>query len=185
VDLPLHLLVVNAGRMAKMRKGHKPIPLPDEDRLYIYENCGDHFVQMIGRGRKGHFVDPLLKLYFHIPLMLVSNDDVPNGHANGTRVLLEAVILKPTITLSTIILDGLQCPCVDATLVDHFICSLDGCPWKVFRVSPKKFTCRVRVPVPRQYAPSLKKQIRFRVSMVQLPLLVNNATTGHKLQGQT
>ena len=29
---------------------------------------------------------PLLKLSEGMPLMLVSNDDAANGHANGTRV---------------------------------------------------------------------------------------------------
>jgi hypothetical protein len=64
------------------------------DRQYILESCGDHNVRVRNKGRKGHFVDPLLKLYYHVPLLLVSNDDVPNGHANGTRVLLEWVVLK-------------------------------------------------------------------------------------------
>jgi hypothetical protein len=180
---PTHLLAITAGLMQRVQQ-KSSVPLQEQDRLYIYENCGDHLVTSgSGKGNRGHFLDPLLKLYFHVPLMLVSNDDVPNGHANGTRVLLEAVVLKPNVTTNTISIDGFQCPSVDANLVHHLVCSLDGDPTKIFRISPRTITCRVKIPVPSQFA-SACKHLPTSISMVQLPILVNNATTGHKLQGQ-
>ena len=60
--------------------------------------------------------------------MPVSNDDVPNGHANGTRVLLEAVVVKEGVSPCTMEIDGLKCPVVEASEVDHIICSLERKP---------------------------------------------------------
>jgi hypothetical protein len=156
------------------------------DILYIYEHCGDHVVQSRTRGNKGHFVDPLLKLYHHIPLMFISNDDVPNGHANGTRVLLEKVFLKCSTTTDMIELDGHRLQCVDATSVDYLLCTLESNPSKLFKVQPKTFTCSIKAPLPTSFGITASTlTIDLKVAMTQLPVLVNNATTGHKLQGQT
>ena len=156
-----------------------------DDRQFIYENCGDHRLQSRVMGRKGHFVDPMLKLYYQAPLMLVSNDDVPNGHANGTRVLLEAVVLNENKTTETVCLDGLNCPAVEASWVDHFVCSLEEHPGKIFHIKPRDLLCSAKAPIPRDIGGSVKATIKFNMSLIQLPLVVNNATTGHKLQGQT
>jgi PIF1-like helicase len=186
--LPEHMLVVTAGLMTKIpKKGGKAnsTPLSASNRQYIYEHCSDHTIRDQTRNRKGHFVDPLLKLYYHAPLMLVTNDDVPNGHANGTRVLLEAVVLKKDVITTTISLDGYQCPTIDADLIHHLFCSLDGNPSKIFFITPRSFNCSVKVPVPRHFGAVGQASVRFKISMTQLPILINNATTGHKLQGQT
>ncbi len=117
--------------------------------------------------------------------MLVSNDDVPNGHANGTRVLLEAVVLKEGVSTDTISIDGKGCQAVDADCVDHLLCSLEGNPSKLFHIQPKKMTCSIKAPIPRHMGGNARATINFTVELVQFPLIANNATTGHKLQGQT
>jgi hypothetical protein len=185
---PEHMVVIMAAKMTKVqkKKGCK-LPLSAEDRRYVYEHCGDNKVTVRGMSKqsKGHFVDPLLKLYYHAPLMLVSNDDVPNGHANGTRVLLETVVLKSNTQLSTVSIDNLECPAIHADLVDHIICCLEGNPSKKFYISPKTLTCSVDAPIPTQFGALNKSTVRLSIEMTQIPIIVNNATTGHKLQGQT
>jgi hypothetical protein len=175
--------------MQQKNTGGQSVPCGDDNRNYIYENCPDQRVAVKTGGKnKGHFVDPLLKLYYHIPLMLVSNDDVPNGHANGTRVLLEAVVLNEgESAIETISFDGLKCPVVGASAVNHLICSLDGNPDKIFLIQPKNLTCRVKAPFPKKLLPfaPLKATVNLTVSLTQFPVIVNCATTGHKLQGQT
>jgi hypothetical protein len=183
-----HILAIRADNMAHA-PSHKPcIPFKTAEMHYIYENCPDHRVQVKSSYRRcGHHVDPLLKLYYHIPLMLLSNDDVPNGHANGTRVLLEGIVLThdlPTQNPDTVSFDGLPCLVVNATDVDHLICSLEGNPTKLFFVCPKKFICTVATQYVTPFTSTTIK-VLLSVSLTQFPVLVNNATTGHKLQGQS
>jgi hypothetical protein len=182
---PTHMVVVKAGAMQRQRKGKTKSDMGLGDRYYIYEYCADHRVRARIKGRRGHFVDPMLKLYYHVPLMLVSNEDVPNGHANGTRVLLEAVVLKEQCNTETLTIDGLKCPSVEATSIEHLVCSLENNSEKIFLIQPKTFLCTVKAPVPRQFGGCTNSSVTFTISINQFPLLVNNATTGHKLQGQT
>jgi PIF1-like helicase/Helitron helicase-like domain at N-terminus len=183
--IPDHVLVVRADNMMRLKTSGAKVAMGLVDQHYLFEHCGDHQVRAKVNGRKGPFVDPLLKLYHHVPLMLVSNEDVPNGHANGTRVLLEAVILQESIVPDNISIDDLPCRAVDASAVHHLLCSLEGNPSKLFRITPKTLICNTTAPIPGHIAGPIKSSIKFNVSMTQLPLLVNNATTGHKLQGQT
>ena len=183
--LPDNILVVRGSDMQRVLKNGARVDLQPADLNYIFEHCGDHQVSTSGRGKKGHFVDPLLKLYLHIPLMFTSNDDVPNGYANGTRVLLLSVVLKPFTSLDTISIDDHQCHSVDAGSIEYIVCCLDGNPDKLFHVRPKSTTCQVKAPLPNSFGATSATTINFKIVMTQLPLLVNNATTGHKLQGQT
>ena len=185
---PKHILAVKASNLVRLtKKSGTKHPLSNQDKQFIYENCADNNVQSKSRGRgKGHFVDPMLKLYYHIPLMLVTNKDVSRGHANGTRVLLEGVILKHGATTELVKIDNMDCPAVDASLVDHFVCSLEGEPNKLFHIEPEKMTCTLRAPLPKHLGGNnTKAKITFSIACEQLPLIVNNCTTGHKLQGQT
>ena len=171
--------------MVRKTTGGKAIPMQREDTDYLLENCGDHSVRVQSKGNKGHFVDPLLKLYYHIPLMLVANDDVPNGHANGTRVLLESVVLKEGASIRTITLDDRDCWCVEAADVEHLLCKHVEVETKTFKLVPKSLTCKAKVPVPKSLGGSQKSTISFTLALKQISVLVNSATTGHKLQGQT
>ena len=155
------------------------------DIQYIYENCGDYRATTGARSSKGHFVDPFLKLYHNIPLMFVSNEDVPNGHANGTRVLLKQVILTPGSVPELISIEGHKCLSINADSIHCIICSLDNNPLKLFHVRPKTFTCHITAPIPNTFGAPTDATIKLKIVMTQLPVLVNNATTGHKLQGQT
>ena len=145
----------------------------------------DNRVRALVKGRKGHFVDPLLKLYYHAPLMLVSNDDVPNGHANGTRVLLESLVLKADAMMNTMLVDGKACNSVDACDVHHLVCSMENDRSKIFKIKPRNLACSVKAPIPSVFGVSSDKSMHVSVRMTQLPLICNVATTGHKLQGQT
>jgi hypothetical protein len=182
---PSHMLVVKAGDMVRTTKSGGKHPMGEDDKEHVYENCGDHKLRAKVFGRNAHFVDPMLKLHCRIPLMLVTNDDVPNGHANGTRVLLEGVVLKDGITTEIMLVDGIRCPSVDASNVNHFVCSSQANSDKLFLIQPKAMACAAKAPIPSHIGGTVQATINFNVTLTQLPVLVNNATTGHKLQGQT
>ena len=132
---------------------------------------------------KGHFVDPLLKLYYGVPMMLLTNEDVPNGHANGTRVVLKQVVLHDDAVPKVEAFDGTNCRCVHANDVMHLLCETTS--GKLFKIKPKRMTCSLKVPVPAESAPKENSFLKFSTRLTQLPLIANSATTGHKLQGQT
>jgi PIF1-like helicase/Helitron helicase-like domain at N-terminus len=184
-EQPPYIIAVKASNMMRVTKSKTKVEMGVQDKQYVYENCGAHRVRARVQGRQGHFVDPMLKLYHHIPLMFVSNEDVPNGHANGTRVLLEGIVLKEDIVPSTLLIDGLKCPTVEASSIDHLVCSLVDKKEKIFYIRPKTFNCSVRAPVPKDIGGYTEASVNLNVSLFQFPVLVNNATTGHKLQGQT
>ena len=129
------------------------------------------------------FLDRIQKS--HIPLMLLSNTDVPNGHANGTRVILQSIVLNDGAQCSQSKIDNRPCKIVQAHDVNYLLCTKEDDPTKVFKIEPKQLTCQVSAPVPKIYGASSKSSIKFSVTLQQLPLVANNATTGHKLQGQT
>jgi len=181
--------VVKAGNMVRQKKPGKKFPLGENDKHYLLENCGDQRVKAKVMGKNGHFVDLMLKLHYRIPLMLVTNNDVPNGHANGTRVVLESVVLKEGVSPSKVSLDGLECPTVDTSDVDHFVCTSETVsksdPVKMFHIKPRSMKCAIKAPLPKSIGGNVQATVNFTVGLRQLPMLVNIATTGHKLQGQT
>ena len=117
--------------------------------------------------------------------MLVSNDDVANGHANGTRVILRSAVLKPSASVDIEKVDGKPCRIVSADDVDHLICHLDGDETKIFKIASKKMTCVVKAPIPTYLGSLSSATIQLTVQMTQFPMIPNYATTGHKLHGQT
>ena len=182
---PNAFIVIKASGMTRKEKSGKLSPLLPADRKFIYENCSDSRVtSKTGRG-KGHFVAPLLQLHKGQPLMLVSNEDVPNGHANGTRVLLDSVVLLRDASIDSILIDKKPCRAVEAKDVDYLLCHLDGDTSKTFKIRCKKSTCSVVAPIPRPYGPPINATMKMTVQMLQFPVVPNYATTGHKLQGQT
>jgi hypothetical protein len=182
------MVAITASNMTRLSASGKAHPLQSSDRKFIWENCGDHCLTLKGKKRKGHFVDPLLKLYHNAPLMLVANEDVSNGHANGSRVLLKAVIIKPTVPVErstqTIKLDGLECPLLHASDVEHLVCVSERNNNDIFCIQPKQMTCKVNSPIPNNLGGNIGTKIQFTMKLEQIPVLVNNCTTGHKLQGQ-
>ena len=78
-----------------------------------------------------HFLDSFLNLYLHSPLMFMSNDDVPNGHAIGTRVLLSVVLKHSSSSYMN---------SIEETSIEYIDCCLDGNPNKIFHVGPISFT---------------------------------------------
>ena len=65
-------IVIKAGEMSRKLNCGKKVPMGSSERQYIFENCADHRVTVKskskkgGGGSKGHFVDPMLKLHYHI-----------------------------------------------------------------------------------------------------------------------
>ena len=173
-----NMLVVKASDIKIRKPGKKEISMSIQDQQHVFENCGDNRVTTNcgGSKGKGHFVDPLLKLYYGVPMMLLTNEDVPNGHANGTRVFLRKVVVNDNADLKVEAFDGTRCRCIQAGDVMHLICESES--GKLFKIKPKRMTCSMKVPAPTESAPKADSFLKFSTRLTQLPLVTNNATTG-------
>lgn len=152
----------------------------------IWGSCGDSKVRT--RDKSEHPIDPFLKVHLGIPLMHTENEDVPNGIANGTLCSLDNVVLNPGVTEDAFTLmqiDGYWVRCIDANNVQHLVCKFEGDNSNdTFNVLlKKKRPCRIAVPM--ELFGLGTSQTRVNASITQFPVLINHATTGHKLQGMT
>jgi hypothetical protein len=119
-------------------------------------------------------------------MMLTKNENVQKGLANGTLGLFERLVLKPGAAqfLEIEKIDGYYVRTIDAKHVDHIICSFDNTEGKEFPVFLERITATAMYPftlVAGADPVEMSMQVRFDA----FPLLPNNATTGHKLQGKT
>ncbi len=150
----------------------------------FWEGCGEDDVKCAKiEGR----VDPVLKLHRRCRVMLTKNLKVTSGLANGTCAIVEQVVLKHGEVVSFIILDnGTQVPAVLASQVSHLILSHTSdriLPHK-FRMEPRKYSIKAKLPKAESLRVNEKDKDVIEMKISQLPVVSNDATTGHKLQGR-
>jgi hypothetical protein len=149
----------------------------------MWSGCSDCHIKT--SGDQGKFVDAFLKLSTHIPLMYTENHDVPNGIANGTLCHLVKVVLHTDVTendFRIMNIDGYHVRTIDATKVDYLLCRVDGST-RTFEVRADHVSCKIDLPI--QLIPGETTRKIVRATINRFPVLINHATTGHKLQGQT
>ena len=127
----------------------------------------------------------MLKLYKGCQLMLVFNNNVRRGEANGTTVTLISICLKPNIIPIQIQIGKLLVKAVYASQVVSIVLKHNNpkiLP-NTFKLEPIEFRITARI---------LKLQLlrmkeddckMMKMKATQLPVISNQATTGHKLQG--
>jgi hypothetical protein len=115
--------------------------------------------------------------------MMNENTDVPNGMANGTTCVLVNVRLNHGMNVEPMIVDGYWVHSVKMSEVESIQCRFDGGFHSgTFTLKPKTQKCTIQMPC--TLVPG-RDRMPATVKMTQLPVLINNATTGHKLQGKT
>lgn len=148
-------------------------------RKVVFENCSDADVKDVYHKR----CDPMLKLFTGCQMMVNSNDDVKNGIANGTCCLFKQIIFKKGKTPHPMKLYGYWVYGINAEDVDYVILQWEESHFQGhFKVKPKLHTYQVAYPM-KEGGRNMK--IKTKISVLQLPVLLNHATTVHKLQGKT
>lgn len=153
----------------------------------LYHHVSESDVKTTGTSSQR--MDPVLKLYEGIRVLLTKNEDVSSGIANGTQAEVTRIVLKSNERYSTIKVknDDNERGGVLRTVKAVFASQIDyvelrhlndRVPVPLFRLSPQAFMFTVTLP-----SPSGDREIGMKAT--QLPIIVNNATTGHKLQGST
>jgi len=148
-------------------------------KCHFYTNCGENDCKH--GSSKTKRVEPVLKLYPDCPLMMTENKDVPNGQANGSRLYLQSIRIKPSETPMEI---DLAC---GATVRAFFASQVDSLSLRheqddivpsVFQSEPGNFDFTATIKIEGETQACIMKGRQF-------PLVANTATTGHKLQGYT
>jgi hypothetical protein len=149
----------------------------------FWENCGEDSVKLgQGQGR----MDPLLKLYIGCRLMLTRNMRVRQGQANGTQVTLEKVVLKNGMEPGEVMISGsIPVAAVRASEVSYLVLrhANERIQPPTFMLFPKEHTFKANLLKPRALQVKGNDREMVKMKATQVPIVVNNATTGHKLQG--
>ena len=187
VPPPKHTLAVLSD---EIYWGSNKAPLAANARRTLYERCNESQITTPGQRKK--FVDPMLKCITNMPMMHTENKDVANEIANGTLCFLKSVVLEEGITEDDITLmniDGYWVRTIETSKVSHLLMRFGGKDENeqprtdTFEVRAESKTCRVHFPIELIPGESVRRYVRM--SIKAFPLLMNYATTGHKLQGQT
>jgi hypothetical protein len=156
---------------------------PFENCTMFWESCGEDDVKL-PRGR----MDPVLRLYRECRVMLPGNSDVTKGEANGTQATFEKVVLKAGEEAQHVLLDGtIPVLAVLASQVSYIVLrhSNDRIRPATFSFKPKQHTFKAKILKPRELQVKGDEREVLQMQATQLPILINNATTGHKLQGSS
>ena len=127
-------------------------------------------------GRQGR-IDPVLKLWKYRELMLTENN-VESGDANGSQIVVLQIVLHSNRSIRSVVVDGKRVPAALASKV-KYVAVLDKQKQVTTMIEPKQFHFKAKFP------PSVGSRKRETIQMkaMQIPFVVNNATTGFKLQG--
>ena len=163
---------------ANARWARTKVPLSFEQRKILFEECSDADCKS-----GSQHCDPLLCLFSNCNVMGTTNDDVDNGIANGVTAVFKQIHLLDEANLVPIQLYGFWVYSVNIQDVKSLEMEWQDSRFKGrFRVQPKKQNFQVRYPV-MEFGKMmyLKPTIQFDF----FPILINHATTGHKLQGKS
>ncbi len=159
------------------KTGH---PFSYMHRKILFENCTDADIVDANRKR----CDPFLTLWYGCHLMVNANSDVKHGIANGTTGYFRKIVFKSGKEPSPIRVYGYWIYCISITDVDHIVLKwTEDSKFQGFlKIYPQKGTFRVNFPISEG---GHKFRIKPKVEMNFLSVLLNHATTGHKLQGKS
>ena len=168
IDPPWHTVVIKGN--LKWSETKQPISKSRANDIYAF--CGDAHCK-----NQSQRCDPFLCLHAECDVMITRNIDVKNNKANGTQCKFKGLILKIGAQYRIEQINGLWVRTVSADDVESVVCSVNGA---TIELKAEERQYKIGVPYCR---PDIR--IYQNISINQFPIILNTATTGHKLQGQT
>jgi PIF1-like helicase len=171
------------------------------DNIKIKKNVKDEFVELTQPARfykqctesslksdRSGKMDPVLKLYIGCEVMITENIDVPNGLANGTRAKINKILLKQGFQYMTVsigdnlFVKGIYASQIESITMIHIMQNVQQ---RTFKIKPKATTFKAEISIPNSVILNHLQEIKDKiiVRFTQFPIIINVATTGHKLQG--
>ena len=150
---------------------------------FFWENCGEDDIKF-PKDCNGR-MDSLLKLNKGCQLMLVFNNNVRRRETNGTTVTLISICLKPNIIPIQILIGKLPVKAIYASQVVSIVLKHNNpniIP-NTFQLEPIEFRITARILKPKLLQMKEDDCEMVKMKATQLPVISNQATTGHKLQG--
>ena len=177
-NIPLSAIVIKANA----KWSHNSKRLTFSQRKVFFEQCSEVDCKTASGGRQ--HCDPLLCLFTGCQLMNVDNEDVGRGIANGTTSILHKVFIKEGKKPSPVCFNGFWVHAID---IEDVIClELSWHGLDKFKGTFRQY------PVSKRFAVNFpikwlneELNIRSKMDIEHFPVVVNHATTGHKLQGKT
>jgi len=170
-------LVILADNVKVRRKGEADKPLADKTAFYTSVGEDDCSTVMEGQ------FSPMVRCYPCCPLMMTKNLDVGRRLANGTQGDCTGVELHPGHTTHIRTINNMQVKCVHASQIKHLLWNVND---TVVEIKPKEFTSlEANFPIHESMSSNDKDKVSIPLTAVQIPLISNNACTGHKLQGSS
>jgi hypothetical protein len=131
-------------------------------------------------------INSMLKLCSGCPNMVSENIHVRAGVANGAQATFQSLVLKHGDTVSRTAVDGTGINCEFASQGSHPLLKHHSSGNQAaFKLVPKKHAFNANYPKPEALRSGGSKTEKIKMSAIQFPLISNNATTGHKLQGSS
>ena len=181
-NICLTAIVIKAE--ASWHSGKKPLSFGQRKKLF--EEISEADTEIAGRGNTR--CDPLLCLYDGCNLMGNANTDVENGIANGTTCTFKKIVLKQGTSPHPIRMHGYWVYAISANDVEHMELNFQDSSRFVgtFRVRPKTILYKVNFPTSKESQETgAPESVQLNMYLQQFPVVVNHATTVHKLQGKT
>jgi hypothetical protein len=117
--------------------------------------------------------------------MVTQNEDLLLGIANGTVCKFQKLVLKQGVELKNIPMYDYWVHTVTMDAVEYIEVKWQDCDHFVvgkFRLKPQVAAFKVKYPICEF---GLNTRIQTSIELQCLPVIVNHATTSHKLQGKT
>jgi hypothetical protein len=174
-EIPMTAITIKATT----RWNKSKIPLTFDQRKVLFEQCSEADCKQDKK-----MASPLLCLFTGCNLMVTINEDVVHGIANGTTCIFHKVVLKPESELEKIQMYGVWVYTISVEFVEYIEVEWQDCDKFIgrFRLTPEVGVFRVKFPI-TQFG--LNTRIQTSIQFRYFSVVVNHATTGHKLQGKT
>jgi hypothetical protein len=175
--IPKTAIVIKAGTSWACNKKK----LSPAQRKVLFQECDESIIKDSNRKH----ADPFLCLFTGCEVMVNANLEVRNGIANGTTATFRKAILKKDAEPTPIQVHGYWVYAVDIQDVDHLELEWRDCdPYftGTFKVHAQQGTFRTFYPI---YEMGSKTTVAVKLALTYFPVLLNTATTCHKLQGKS
>ena len=161
---------------------HNRQPLTFSKRFKFFSEATENSIR--SKTNRGKRASPLLKLFYNMSIMVLENDDVSNGIANGTTAKFQSITLKQGKSSHRIQINDFWVHAVNTEDIEYITLR-----WT--EDSNFRGTFQMK-PLTRQYEYNFKTSTpkgiinnSVEIRMHTFAITANHATTCHKLQGKS
>ena len=119
---------------------------------------------------------------------MTHNFNVANNESNGTQGICNGMALKSGCSTHTRRINGMTVKCLYAVEVEHVLWEVkdEDSTTVVTKFKPFNSTSvKAKYPMPEMLGVDSHQKLEIKLKATQIPLISNNATTGHKLQSSS